>query len=195
MPVTLLEPSTALVLIDLQRGITAMPTVHSAEAVVERAARLVAAWHAHRQPVIAVRVAFSADGGDRLRNRTDAPAPGGTPPADFAELRPELQLAAGDIVITKHGWNAFYGTDLDLQLRRRAVTGVVLAGISTSIGVESTARAAAERNYHVAFAVDAMTDLVAGAHTNSVGVIFPRLGQVDTTERILAVLEAQRTSA
>jgi len=116
--------------------------------------------------------------------------PAGPLPADFADLRPELGLAPGDLVITKHGWNAFYGTDLDLQLRRRGVTGIVLAGISTSIGVESTARAAAERGYQVAFAVDAMTDLVAGAHANSRDVIFPRLGQVDTTDRIIAALDA-----
>ncbi len=190
MPVTTLDPMTALVLIDLQRGVTAMPTVHPADDVVATAARLVAAWRRHQLPVLAVHVAFSPDGGDVLRTRTDAPAPAGPLPADFADLRPELGLAPGDLVITKHGWNAFYGTDLDLQLRRRGVTGIVLAGISTSIGVESTARAAAERGYQVAFAVDAMTDLVAGAHANSRDVIFPRLGQVDTTDRIIAALDA-----
>ena len=190
MPVTTLDPATALVLIALQRGITAMPTVHSAEDVVAKAARLVDAWHRHRLPVIAVHVAFSPDGGDVLRTRTDARAPGGPPRPDFSELRPELGLDTRDLIVAKHGWNAFYGTDLDLQLRRRGVTGIVLAGISTSIGVESTARAAAERNYNVAFAVDAMTDLVAGAHANSLEVIFPRLGQLDTTDRIIAALDA-----
>jgi nicotinamidase-related amidase len=181
-----LDPATALVLIDLQRGVTAMPTVHPADEVVERAARLAAAFRTRRLPVIAVRVAFSPDGGDAPRTRTAAGRRAVAAGPDWAELRPELGDA--DLVITKRGWNAFYGTELDLQLRRRGITGIVLAGISTSIGVESTARAAHERAYELIVVTDAVTDLVASAHANSIEVIFPRIAELATTDEVLAAL-------
>lgn len=108
---------------------------------------------------------------------------------DWAELRPELEIGGDDLIITKRGWNAFYGTELDLQLRRRRITGIVLAGISTSIGVESTARAANERGYELTVVTDAVTDLVAGAHSNSLDVIFPRIAELATTEEVIAALD------
>jgi nicotinamidase-related amidase len=97
--------------------------------------------------------------------------------------------------VTKRNWSAFYGTDLDLQLRRRGVTQIVLAGIATSIGVESTARAAHEHGYHVTLATDAMADRDADAHANSIGRIFPRLGETGTTADIIALLEKTRPIA
>ena len=102
-----------------------------------------------------------------------------------ARTRPRTD---SDIVVTKQQWGAFYGTDLDLQLRRRGVTQVVVTGIATSIGVESTARAAHEHGYHVTVAVDAVTDMDADAHRNSVEKIFPRLGETDTAEAIAKLL-------
>ena len=92
--------------------------------------------------------------------------------------------------MTKRNWGAFHGTDLDVQLRRRGVTQVVIGGIATSMGVESTARAAHEHGYHVTLATDAMADMSAATHQNSVERIFPRLGQTGTTDEILALLEA-----
>lgn len=190
MPVSMLDPRTALVLVDLQRGITSLPTVSSAEAVVHAAGTLVRAWHDRALPVVAVHVEYSPDFGDVLSARTDASPPSATATPDFAELRPELGLHSSDLTVTKRGWNAFYGTDLDLQLRRRRVTGLVLAGISTSIGVESTARAAAERGYEIAIASNACTDTNALAHQASIEVILPRLGQLDDADRIIAALRA-----
>ncbi|MGH4034966.1 hydrolase [Actinomycetota bacterium Odt1-20B] len=184
MTATALDPKTALVVIDLQKGITALPTVHPAAEVVERTGRLAAAFRERGLPVVLVRVTGGAPG------RTDAPARGGELPADWAELEAGLGRADGDVVVTKQQWGAFYGTDLDLQLRRRGVTQVVLAGIATSIGVESTARAAHEHGYHVTVAVDAVTDMNAEAHRNSVERIFPRLGETDTTEAILKLVES-----
>ncbi|MFI0902494.1 isochorismatase family protein [Streptomyces sioyaensis] len=183
MPATTLDATTALVLIDLQRGIAGLPCVPlpSAE-VIERGARLAAAFRKHRLPVVLVNVTGGAPG------RTESPRPGGTPPADWAELVPELGRQDGDILVTKQQWGAFHGTSLDLELRRRGVTQIVLAGIATSIGVESTARAAHEHGYHVTVATDAVTDLDADTHRNSVEKIFPRLGETDTTEAILALL-------
>lgn len=186
---TTIDPATALVLIDLQRGITAMPTIHPADEIVARGARLATAFREHHLLVVASRVAFSPDGGDILKTRTAASGPAVTPGPDWADLRPELRIGDGDLQITKRGWNAFYGTELDLQLRRRRITGLVLAGISTSIGVESTARAANERGYQLTVVTDAVTDLVAGAHANSLEVIFPRIAELATTDEVIAALD------
>ena len=188
MPVQQLDSRTALVLIDLQKGITALPTETPADLIVERAAQLALAFRERNLPVVRVRVAFSPDGGDVLRARVDAPPPSVPRPADWAELRDEIGNGATDILITKRQWDAFYGTELDLQLRRRKMTGIVLAGISTSIGVESTARHGRELDYQIAIASDAVTDMVREAHENTLTRIFPRLGQVDTTARIIAAL-------
>jgi nicotinamidase-related amidase len=185
MPITALDPKTALVLIDLQKGIVAMPTAHPAPGVIANAARLAAAFRRAELPVVLVNVAFSPDGGDRPHTRVDAPPPNLPVTPDFSELVPELAAAPSDLRITKRQWNAFYGTELDLQLRRRGVTGIVLAGISTSIGVDATARAAYERSYNVTFASDAMTDRDALLHECAVTKIFARLGEVATTDAIL----------
>ncbi|MFF8790943.1 isochorismatase family protein [Streptomyces sp. NPDC015125] len=183
MPATTLDTTTALVLIDLQKGIAGLPgaPVPSTE-VVERGARLAAAFRARGLPVVLVNVTGGAPG------RTESARPAASPPADWAELVPELDRQPGDIIVTKQQWGAFHGTNLDLELRRRGVTQVVLAGIATSIGVESTARAAHEHGYHVTLATDAMTDLDADAHRNSLEKIFPRLGETDTTEALLELL-------
>ncbi|MER5305044.1 isochorismatase family protein [Streptomyces lasiicapitis] len=183
MTATTLDPKTALVLVDLQKGITALPSVHPSEQIVERGARLADAFRAKGLPVVLVHVVGGAPG------RTEGELRGrGEVPADWAELRPELNRRDSDIVVTKHQWGAFYGTDLDLQLRRRGVTQVVIGGIATSIGVESTARAAHEHGYHVTIAVDAVTDLDERTHRNSVERIFPRLGETDTTDAIIKLL-------
>jgi nicotinamidase-related amidase len=109
-------------------------------------------------------------------------------PPDWSELMPELDRQPGDIVILKRQWGAFYGTDLDLQLRRRALTAIVLCGIATEFGVESTARDAYERGYELVFAVDAMTGIHAESHANAIERIFPRMGRVRSTEQIVAAL-------
>lgn len=188
MPVQQLDPRTALVLIDLQKGITALPTETPGAVIVERAARLAKVFRERGLPVVRVRVAFSADGGDMLRGRVDALPPAAARAPDWAELREEIGSGPTDIIITKRQWDAFFGTELDLQLRRRKITGIVLAGISTSIGVESTARHGRELDYQIAIASDAVTDTVREAHENSLTRIFPRLGQVDTTARLIAAL-------
>jgi nicotinamidase-related amidase len=183
-----LDPETALVLIDLQHGITALPTVHSSEQIVARCAQLADAFRANDKLVVATRVAFARDGGDVIKTRTTESPTDGKPVPDYGDLRSEVGLSDRDIVVTKHGWSAFYGTELDLELRRRKVTGIVLAGISTSIGVESTARAANERGYELTIVTDAITDTDEGAHLNSLKAIFPRIAELATTEEVLTAL-------
>ncbi|MFC8533846.1 isochorismatase family protein [Streptomyces sp. NPDC057249] len=182
MTATVLDPRTALIVVDLQKGITALPTAHPSADVIANAATLADAFRAKGLPVVLVRVTGGAPG------RTEGPARSGKPAADWAEIVPELGPREGDVVVTKQQWGAFYGTDLDLQLRRRGVTQVVVAGIATSIGVESTARSAHEHGYHVTLATDAMTDMSGEAHDNSVRLIFPRLGETGTTDEIVKLL-------
>lgn len=185
-----LDPrSTALVLIDLQRGITAFPAEpHAAADVIARAARLAAGFRAAGAPVVLVRVAFSADGGDRLQAPADEAQPARRPPADFSEIVADLGPEEGDIVVTKRQWGAFYGTDLDLQLRRRGVTTIVLGGISTNFGVESTARDARERGYELLLVEDAMSARSADDHDFALARIFPRIGRVCSTDDVIAAL-------
>jgi nicotinamidase-related amidase len=97
---------------------------------------------------------------------------------------------AGDITITKRQWGAFYGTPLDMQLRRRGTKTIVIAGIATNFGVESTARDAFERGYALVFVEDAMAGLSEGAHAFAISTIFPRLGRVRSTEDILNAIRA-----
>jgi nicotinamidase-related amidase len=181
MPVTTLDPVAALVVIDLQRGIAALPTAHPMADVVSRAAELARAFRSRELPVVLVNVAGRPPG------RTDVSRPF-TPVPGFDEILPELEPQPTDLRVTKYGWGAFHGTPLDLLLRRRQVTQIVLCGVATSIGVESTARAAHEHGYNVTLAVDAMTDGSLEAHVNSVERIFPRLGETGATADVLARL-------
>ena len=110
-------------------------------------------------------------------------------PAEFFELLPDLKQQPSDHVVTKRTWGAFTNTDLDAWLKKNGVTQVVCCGIATSAGVESTARFAQELGYNITLTTDAMTDMSAEAHENSVKRIFPRLGETGTTAEILALLE------
>ncbi|HKG90917.1 MAG TPA: isochorismatase family protein [Gemmatimonadaceae bacterium] len=139
-------------------------------------------------PVVLVRVSFAPDGADRLTQPTDQPAMRANPQPGWDELSPELGRDERDIRITKHQWGAFYGTELDLQLRRRGVRAIVLGGIATNFGVESTGRAAYEHGYAVVFAEDAMASPTEEAHRFAAGTIFPRIGRVRTTQAVLDAL-------
>ncbi|GHI85360.1 hydrolase [Streptomyces xanthophaeus] len=184
-----LDEQTALVLIDLQKGILGLPLTRPADEVLHQGVRLAQAFRARKLPVVLVRVAWSPDGGDLPARAADRPGPAAAPPPAFSEFPAELP-ADGDIVVTKRHWGAFTGTELDLQLRRRGVHRIVLAGISTSAGVESTARTAWEHSYELVFAQDATADTDPDSHAHTFGKIFPRLGKVSSTDEIVAALAA-----
>jgi nicotinamidase-related amidase len=154
----LIPGQTALVAIDLQNMIVSRSTQpHDARAVVERTAQLATALRAKGGFIVWVRVTGSPDGKDRLHPICDQPwTPPRELPPDANEYVSSLPIQPSDHLITKRQWGAFYGTDLDLQLRRRGLTTILLTGISTNIGVESTARAAFELGYEQIFVEDAM---------------------------------------
>ncbi|HEX4340775.1 MAG TPA: isochorismatase family protein [Polyangiaceae bacterium] len=188
MPATALDPRTALVVIDLQNGLSRFPTLRPFPEVVANTVKLAQAFRRAELPVVLVSVGFSADGGDRLVTRTEAPPRVIPTTPEFAKIVPELGPEPGDIVITKRQPSAFYGTELELQLRRRRITGIVLAGVASSIGVDSTARAAFERAYNITFATDAITDVDPFAEEYALTRSFPRLGELDSTDAILALM-------
>jgi nicotinamidase-related amidase len=182
MPLTQLDPIAALIVIDLQKGIVGIPTVHPSAEIVARSAQLARAFRERGLPSVLVNVTAVAPG------RTDAGLRKFSFSPDWTELVPELEQQPGDHLVSKQRVGAFLGTSLDEILRRRGVTQVFLAGISTSAGVESTGRSAYDLGYNVVFVVDAMTDRDADAHRYCVEKMFPRLGETDTTENVLKLI-------
>jgi len=166
----------------LQKGIVGLPVAGIAE-VVERSAALAMAFREAGKTVVLVNVSARAPG------RTDMPMRmSGALPPDWAELIPELDQQPGDVLITKQRVGAFLGTALDEELKKRGVTQVVMVGVATGSGVESTARSAFDLGYHVVFVSDAMVDMSAEIHENCIARSFPKLGEVETTEGVLGML-------
>jgi nicotinamidase-related amidase len=178
MSVHTIGRQAALIVIDLQKGIIGFPTAHPAADVVERAASLARAFRSHSLPVVLVNVIGIPPG------RVDRPMELGELPVDFAELVPELDQQGGDHLLSKRSWGAFTATGLERLLRDLGVTQVVIAGIATSAGVETTSRQAYELGFDVVLPVDAMTDMSAHAHDNSANDVFPRIAQVCHTQDI-----------
>jgi nicotinamidase-related amidase len=180
--------STAIVLIDLQNSnVGRQLEPHSAADVVARSLRAADALRAAGGTVVFVRVdipqLLSLPADAPLRPR-DAPAP----PPQASELVPECNVQASDVIVTKRQWGAFYGTDLEQQLRRRGIRTIVLTGIATNFGVESTARAAFDRGYELVFIEDAMSSFSGDVHRFPVEHIFPRMGFVRSTEEFVGAV-------
>lgn len=184
MPLTALDPFTALIVVDLQKGTTGHPTVPPLREVLDRTRELIDVFRAKGLPVVLVHVAGRAPGRTERGSRSSATLPEG-----WTELLPELGQQSSDIVVTKRSWGAFATTDLEAQLRAKGVTQVVVTGVATSIGVEATARQAYESGFHVTVALDAIADLSQEAHEYSIRNVFPRLGETGTTQEILSLLE------
>lgn len=183
MAVTTLDAKTALVVIDLQKGLVALPTAHPADEVVKRASAMADAFRRHGLPIVLVNVIGGAPG------RTEQARRLGELPTGWTDIVPDLNQQPEDHMVTKRTWGAFTNTDLEEHLKKLGVTQVVIAGVATSIGVESTARQAHEHGFNVTLAVDAMTDTSIDAHINSITRIFPRLGETSTTQEIIDFLD------
>lgn len=176
--------STALVLIDLQKGIIGRDTKpFKAVDVLSNAVKLVRKFRENKMPIFFVNVDFR--NALPLRVESDSSLSGGNPPANWAEFADELGVTQDDLVVTKRQWGAFYGTDLEQQLRRRKIDTIVLGGIATTYGVESTGRFAYELGFNQIFAEDAMTDMAEESHRVSVEYVLKRMGKVRKTEEIL----------
>jgi nicotinamidase-related amidase len=182
MAVTQLDTTAALIVVDLQKGIVALPTVHPTAEVIDRSAQLARAFRNKGLPVVLVNVTAVAPG------RTNTERPRFAFPPDWTDLVPELEQQPDDFLVSKQRVGAFIGTPLHQYLQQRGVTQVFLTGVATSAGVEATARSAYDYGYNVVLVVDAMTDRDADAHRLSIEKIFPKLGETDTTENVLKLL-------
>ena len=184
MPLTTLDPRTALIVIDLQKGIVDGNFIHPIGGIIDRTRALIDVFHAKNLPVVLVNVAGRPPG------RTEqGPRSGLSFAEGWTALLPELDRQSGDIVVTKRSWGAFPTTDLEGQLRARGVTQVIVTGVATSGGVEATARQAYEQGFNVSLALDAMTDVREEAHEYSIRNVFPRVGETGPTKEIISLLE------
>ncbi len=187
-----LKERTALVVIDMQRGIASAGRAfgpNDVKSVISNVSALVSVFRKAGAPVVLVHV-DTKDGKDMLNPEVDQPMQwGGSRPADWADFIEEIVPESTDIIITKRQWGAFHGTELDLQLRRRNINTIVLCGISTNIGVETTAREAYQHGYNQVFAIDAMTAISREEHEATEKFIFPRIGRIRKTNEVLDLLK------
>ena len=184
MPISQLDTVTALVVVDLQSGTMSNPTVHPIGEIVATSGRLAAAFRERGLPVVLA----TADGTPAGRN--DYGRPGGPWPESMTVVSPDLRARADDLTVTRSGWSVF-GSDLHERLRALGVTQVVLVGVATSFGVESSARAAYDLGYSVTIVIDAITDVRPESHENSVSRVFPALGETGTVADVLELLAAR----
>lgn len=183
MSISALDEQTALIVVDLQAGTVANPTAHPAREVVARACELLAAFRRRELLVVLASVNGTPAG------RTEYSEGARDFPPDWNQLLPELDQQPNDVTLTRRTCSAFAGTRLAVLLKERGVTQVVLAGMATSFGVESTARDAYDLGFNVVLALDAITDPNPEAHHNSATRVFPALGQTGQASEIINMLD------
>lgn len=193
IPMYKLNPkSTALVLIDLQQGIVGMPLKpRTGKDVLVSAAAVAQRFREAHAVVVLTRVAYAEDFADAPPQSVDQPMQRPTTglPAEWSALAPDL-MAPGDLIVTKRQWSAFHGTELDLQMRRRGIRTIVLGGIATNFGVESTARQAWEHNYDVIVLKDLCASASAELHEMALTHVFPRFCHVIRSDALeLSVIQ------
>ncbi|OVE68197.1 hydrolase [Clostridium diolis] len=183
--------TSALVLIDLQKGIAAggiSGSSNPVDQVIKNASKLVKEFSEKGAFIVLVRVS-TIDGKDMVKPKTDLASSGMKYQEGWDELIPEIAGTKNAHIVTKRQWGAFYGTDLDLQLRRRGIDTIVLGGISTNIGVDTTAREAFQHGYNQIFVEDAMTAISKEEHEYVCKYIFPRIGKIRTSEQVVSLLK------
>jgi nicotinamidase-related amidase len=177
---------TAIVVIDLQKGIAAIPTEpYSSKLVIENTAKMLKEFRKNNMPVFLINVTPSRDMKDALRPVSETSFSMSNYDSSWSEFVPDLDIQPTDFRITKHQWGAFYGTELDLQLRRRKIETIVLCGIATNFGVESTARFAYEFGFNQILVEDAMAARSKDEHNFPIKYIFPRLGLIRSTDQVI----------
>ena len=174
--------TSALIVVDLQVGTTSAAMAHPIDEIVSRAAALAAAYRAHGRTVVLASVDGTPPG------RTTFAEGAQQWPEPFSTVLPELDPQPDDLLASRRTWSAFAGTDLRGRLEVRGVTQVVLVGVATSFGVESTARAAYDLGYDVLVVTDAVTDRSAESHEHVLARVLPALGRAVTTDAVLAGL-------
>lgn len=183
MPVTAVDRDAALIVIDLQKGLSGRDLApHSFADVVERSAALTDAFSARGLPVVIVTVDAVPPG------RTDLSGPPMEFPSDWSDSVAPFSDAPDAWRVTKRSPGAFTETPLHRLLRERGVTQVVVVGVSTSIGVEMTARQAYELGYNVTVALDACSDSEGSRHAYSAASVLPKVAETGSAADVIAAL-------
>ena len=134
MPSLELARSVALIVVDVQVGTTSNPTAHPVATVIHQVTRLIDVFRAADLPVVLANVTGTPAG------QTAYGAGERSYPPEWSALLPDLKSQPGDLLVSRRTWSAFAGTALDEELRARSINQVVVVGLATSFGVESTAR-------------------------------------------------------
>ncbi|MFT4011572.1 MAG: isochorismatase family cysteine hydrolase, partial [Nocardioidaceae bacterium] len=181
---TQIDDGVALLAIDFQHATTAFPSAVDMAGVVANARRLADGFRDRGKTVVLTRADLNA----LPPGRADYASPGHEVPLAALDLVPELGQVDSDLVLDKTGWGAFAHTSLEELLAERGITQLVLCGLATNFGVESTAREAYDLGYHVTIATDAVNSPVPPGHDYALTSVFPVLAQTGTTDEILAAL-------
>lgn len=152
--ITAIDNNTALVLIDLQNMVLMNPAAHSFDDVLANANKLVDTFRNKNLPIVLVNV--KPKGAVWMKARKEVNMPAIPDDENLFKITDKLHKQDSDIYITKHTWNAFFETPIQDELKKHNITGIVLGGVSTSIGVEGTARAASELGYNISFALSTL---------------------------------------
>lgn len=191
--ITTIDKQTALILIDLQKGVVKTDMGYPMKNVLQKVSMLMDVFRSANLPIVIVNINPLGAAWTKARVERPSVSQGRImqiiekvtmPLVGFTDIVPEIVVHPEDILIEKKSWNAFFQTSLEMELRKLGITEIVLAGISTSRAVESTARTANELGYNLIFATDAMIDKVKEAHENSIKNIFPRIGELGTVMEI-----------
>jgi nicotinamidase-related amidase len=179
-----LDPTkTALVLIDLQNMVMRRDTQpYSTAEVLERSRKMADAFRAKGAPVVYVRVLVSDFLSLPADEATNVPK---DVPAEASEIVAAAGMRSGDLLITKRHWGAFAQTPLEHQLRDRGIETVVLAGVATNFGVESTLRQGTGLGFGFVTVEDACATFSSEMQDFAFKQIFPRLSYVATTRQVL----------
>ncbi|WP_322081264.1 cysteine hydrolase [Burkholderia sp. BCC1972] len=182
MAITKIDPNSALIAVDLQKGILAMAAPADVERIIANTTELANTFHELGLPVVWVRALGLPNG------RVESSPPVGEPRPDFAELHDDLPFKEGDLDIAKRATNAFLSQDLHALLQARGITNVIVIGIALGIGVESTVRAGFDSGYSMTVASDATTDPMPGRAEAVLKFTLPMFSESGTTAEILKAL-------
>ena len=193
---------TALVLIDIQNDFCHSDGVfgklgHDLSIMTPMAQRtrtLLDAARRKRMLVIFVRATYDGEvlSGPlaetyHRRGFVESQCPEGSFGADwYAGLAPD-PAADNEVVVTKHRFSVFWGTDVDVYLRSNAIRSLVFAGVVTSGCVESSLRDAFFRDYYVVAARDCVAEASDERHRAALHKIEQAFGAVHDAAEIAAI--------
>ncbi len=210
---TIPPASAALVFFDtLNYGFADPPEDHRQRVADVKAnwARLAEAASAHAVPVFYPLADHRPDGADVAARYTDVdhdmrpwadpevrrrPHTANLSGSWGAQVIDEISPREGDYLIPKHRWSAFFQTRLELSLRTRGATVIILCGGATEIGIASTAYAARDLDFDLVIVRDACTTRREAVHQLFVDDVFPRFARVRTTDEVIAMMAAGAAGA